>query len=748
MKTTATILTLLLTLAPLSGNAKTSGDATFSDEATSAASELMTNRQAAPPDTVQSTKKGEVEDNPFLTDADKKKRQPVDSARIKGQQDYAKYIMDLRDKGFNEDHDSHWYDNMFLQIGAGTEKMIAISDNYEFDMLTTAHLGLGVQLGRYNTFRLKAHGALGYQKYYDRQFGRIGGQLEHLFDLSSVLYGYQTTRMLDVSTIIGVGGQYSMLNNTQPAKRNYSFEGHVGLQFRFYTGAHGYLNIEPYAGLASDRYDLNYANNWRDFDAFYGINFNYTYYFKNHLSRQAKLQLFKSIPEEKKKDWIQYADVAVGYDDIRKKDIIGQDSTLQSWQTPWFFEMAFGPNFTQVKGYGLSETMGSSMHLSVGKWFSPIIGVRFTASSRNGTWIHETETHDGVDYVRKQNMQYFSAGMDALLNPLGFLNDQFSWDDRWGAYLLAGGEFGWMKRDENGAFLHCRSEAYSAGLHLWLKLSEGTQLFMEPRFTHHVYKIPYSNANWNRRFSDNSYGIRIGLTAQSVDKRFWKKDSADTHEAWHPWTVGLGGGTSVIQRHDALSSNNKFMPYNISAFGVYRFGGQLSRHVSGIRLGLQFLSLPANEATSFIDYNMAVPEFGYAPVKRQGVWHHNYYMGIASLGYVFNFTNAMAGYRPQRLFNLEAFLGPGVAYTFGETGNLDEQISLLAGHEARVVNKIEQKPYFTVSGGAMLSARLTQRLGITFTPQIHLIPALRLPCLLEGYPRFIETFDLGVYYKF
>ena len=743
MKRITIIFILLLMLAPLSGNTKISCDATYSEGATPAAFKLMPNSLAAPPDTIQDKKKGEVEDNPFLTDADKKKREPVDSARIKGQQDYAKYIMDLRDMGFNEDLEAHWYDNLFVQLGAGTEQIVPFSDNYQFEMLTTAHLGIGVQLGRYNSFRAKAHGALGYQKYYDRQFGRIGGQLEHIYDLSSALYGYQTTRMLGVSTIIGVGGQYSLLNNSHPAKRAKSFEGHVGLQFRFYTGAHGYLNIEPYVGLGTDKYDLNWGNNWREYDSFYGINFNYTYYFKNHLSRQAKIQQFESIPEHKKKDWIQYHNVAVAYDEIRKKSIIGQDSILQSWQTPWFFEYAFGPNFTHIEGFSLTETMGSSAHLSIGKWFSPIIGVRFSASSRNGTWIHEIQTCENVDYLKKHNMQYFSGGMDALFNPLGFLRKHFSWDAQWGAYLLAGGEFGWMKRDEDGATLHCRSEAYSAGLHLWMKLSEGTQFFIEPRFTHNVYKIPYSNANWNHRFSDDSYGIRIGLTAQSISKKFRNNDTINVDNTWYPWIVGIAGGTNLVQKDEAIKVNKDVMPYNFGAYGLYRFS-----NLSAVRLGLQFLSMPVNEATNFIDYNMMVPTLGYAPVTRQGVWHHNYYMGIASVGYAFNMSDAMAGSNPNRLFTLEAFLGPGVAYTFGETGNLDEQISLLAGHETRLAKKIEQKAYFTVSGGAMLSARLSQRLGITLTPQIHLIPALSIPCLLNGNPRFIETFDLGVYYKF
>ena len=707
-----------------------------------APSELMNNNPLyLQEDTIKKggyTKNGEWNEllDPSLNDSISR-RNLVPASSI----DALDYKLDKRDKGFNEDFKTHWYDNMFLQFGAGPEQIVPFSKNYQFEMLTTAHLGLGVQLGRYNSFRLKAHGAMGYQKYYDRVYARLGGQLEHLYDLSSALDGYQPTRMLGFSTILGVGGQTAKLNNYKGEFDN-AIEGHVGLQLRFYTGPHGYLNIEPYVGIASDRYDLNYENNWRGFDTFYGVNINYTYYFTNHLSRQARIRQIEEAKKGGKDDWVQYYKVKM-FDPTSKTYIFGPDSILQSWQTPWFYEFAFGPNFTPVDGSSITETMGSSAHLSVGKWFSPIIGLRFSASARSGTWLNETITSDGVDYVKKQNMQYFSAGFDALFNPLGFLKDKFTWDAPYGAYLLAGGEFGWLKRDENGAYLHCRSEAYSAGLHLWYRLSEGTQIFVEPRFTHHVYKIPYRNANWNRRFSDNSYGIRIGLTAQSVARKFWSEDTTTTTDKWRPLTVSLGIGTNVVQKHEVISTSNNTMPYNLNASVAYHFG-----KLSGVRLGLQYISLPASENTRFIDYNMTVPEFGYAPVKRQGVWHHNYYLGTASLAYVLNMTNAMAGYRPGRLFELEAFLGPSIAYTFGETGSLDERISLMEGHEARVAKKIKQKLYPAVSGGAILSARLSQRMGVTFTPQIHLIPTLTLPTLLEGYPRFIETFDLGVYYKF
>ena len=252
--------------------------------------------KALPPDSL-----GEVEDNPFLTDDDKKTREPVDSAKIKGFEDYAKYIMDIRDRGINEDNHKHWFDNLYLQAGAGAEQIIPFSDNFRFDPMTTGHFAVGIQVGKYNSFRLKVHGGLGYQKYYDRMYGRLGFKVDHVFDLSSFLEGYQPTRMLGIGTVLGFGAQKAKLNNYK-GKWGNAVEGHGGLQFRFYTGPNGYLNVEPYLGLASDQVDLSELDNWRRFDVLYGVNINFVYYLTNHLSRQARARQIEAVHPDNRND--------------------------------------------------------------------------------------------------------------------------------------------------------------------------------------------------------------------------------------------------------------------------------------------------------------------------------------------------------------------------------------------------------------------------------------------------------------
>ena len=695
-------------------------------------SNVQTSRIVLLPDTI-----GEVEDNPFLTNKDSIKRPPVDSAAKKGFKDYKTFVMDKRDRGINEDPSRHWYDNLFVQLGAGVEQMVPYAKGHGYNPMTTAHGALGVQLGRFTSVRLTAHAGLSYEKYTNRMFARIGGKVDHLFDISSFINGYQTTRLLSVSSVLGVGYQYGRMSNIGLSGN--AAEAHGGLQLRLYTGPHGYLNIEPYIGIGTDDIDLNQTYNWRRFDVFYGANINYVYYFTNHLSRQARKakiddynQLFRLLSDSTGRvPTIGGESIANWY---HKKD-----STLQSWQTPWIFEYAFGVNFTNTNKLNLMETMGNSAHLAIGKWFSPVIGMRLTASSRTAVWRHDLHFSNNVEYKIYQNQQYFSGGVEAMFNPLGGLK-KFSWNGPYGIYLLAGGEYGWMKKDDAYKTLHCRSEAYTAGLHLWYRLSDGVQLFLEPRFTHNVYRIPYRNASRNERYSDNSYGLRAGITIQTLDRRYRSSHSNDS--AYRHFTVGIGGGTNIVQNLSKLKSNDSGLPYNLQAFASYHIG-----KVSGIRASFELLSLRASEDTEFIDFNMEADELGYAPYKRNGVWNHNYIMGIISLAYDMNLSNAIGGFNPNRRFDVNAFLGPSIAITFGDKGTLDNKMTLRDGHEARLEEKIDGKTFYGISGGATLTYKATSRLGITLTPQIHLFPLADLPGLTGARPRFFETFDLGVSYK-
>jgi len=122
------------------------------------------------------------------------------------------YILERRYLGYGEEFTKKWDDHLFVEAGLGLEKMVAPSDNYRFNTLSAVHVGVGKQFDRYNSARLTFQGAWGYQQGKDRLFTKYGLRLDHLFSLSSYFNGFRPSRLMDISTILGVGVQYSKLS--------------------------------------------------------------------------------------------------------------------------------------------------------------------------------------------------------------------------------------------------------------------------------------------------------------------------------------------------------------------------------------------------------------------------------------------------------------------------------------------------------------------------------------------------------
>ena len=198
------------------------------------------------------------------------------------------FVMGHRYRAYGEEFTPKWHDHLFFQAGLGALQMVPPNDGYRFNALTMLQVGVGKQFNKLNSARVLFHGAWGYQQAKDRRFTNYGVRLEHLFNFSSYFAGYKPSRLMEMSTIFGIGAQYSRLSyknvmweKTQLAdiaalekagdyeeaaviRENMpkdlsgtSFEGHFGLQLRFFTGPQGYIHVEPYIGVATDKMDLS-----------------------------------------------------------------------------------------------------------------------------------------------------------------------------------------------------------------------------------------------------------------------------------------------------------------------------------------------------------------------------------------------------------------------------------------------------------------------------------------------------------
>ncbi len=643
------------------------------------------------------------------------------------QLDAMDYLLDKRYRNRGDEFTKKWYDHMFLEAGAGLFKILP-QDGYAFDPLTALHLSVGKQFDKVNSLRLNMHIEYGYQEGKNHFMHRYGMRLDHLFSFSSYFNGYNPARTVDISSVIGLGYQKAEMRGG--TIRDKSINMRLGAQFRFFTGPQGYLTFEPYYEMATNGSDLGGARNYRAVDMGFGASVGFVYYLHNNLSREARERYFHSMDEA-------------------GKHYNNADSVPQSWRRPWFVEFSNGINMLQSDVLSLTETMGNEMALSVGKWLSPALALRLTAFSRTAKWseaMNEPELFGNYrPHIQDLNSVYAGARIDAMFNPFGLFKN-FNWDSRYGVYLVAGGEMGRMVKYQR-KHLNCRSEAYTAGAHLWYKLSDGLQLFVEPRFTSYAYKIPYRNVNWNSKFTDTGYTISAGLTVTSRARRFHNHvvPAADNGGRWgfiKNIEVGLGGGMNLTQLKTKYTDDSQY------GFGGHFFAAYHLNHLSSVRLAFDYATLSGSAMSSYYDINNNLQNGSDGHDRRYGLWNYEYGLGIVSLAYQANLTNLLNGWRPARRFELSAFAGPDVMFQMGSSAELSERESLKTDHTVQLEKGTSMSPAFGFHGGLKLSARITDHIGAFLSPTIHVITTDELRGLDMLRMRYIETVNLGVQYKF
>ena len=638
--------------------------------------------------------------------------------------------------------------------------MVPPSEGYKFNTLGAVNLGVGKQFNKYNTVRLMFHGAWGYQQSKDRLFTKLGIRLDHNFSLTSYFSGYKPTRLLDISTLFGVGVQFSKLSyenilwekkmakqiaewealgdyeEAQLIRDNWpknqhatSFEAHVGAQLKFFTGPQGYITVEPYVGIGGASTDLTEHRNWRKTDIFYGLNVNYIYYIHNNLSPRERLKYIRNRPV---------------------RDLLSTDSLLLSWQQPWFFEFSNGVNFLFDTELSNGKTVGPDISFSVGRWFSPVIGLRLTGAVRQMTWRQRDVlfVDDGVvqdrGYAENMHNIYGGIRLEAIFNPFGF-SKNFSWSDKFGAYLVGGFEYGWVKKYQTQT-LSTRSEGFTGGVHLWAKLSDGLQLFLEPRYIHYNYKVPYTNVTWNKLYSDNSASVSVGLTVSTRSRQFRSMDHDETRGGYplRKIRVGIAGGFNFFQTTSNFD-NSAGMGYNGKLVGEYH----LDRLHSFRAIG-EFVGMSRSGLSKFYDYNMDSEDPAKTVVTRQGMWDHNLKFALAGLGYQINLSNLLAGYHAKRRADLSLFLGPSLLIPIDDKAVLSSEERVMVGH---LVEPVEQFKTGSISFGGHLGVKLrmplSSRISVIAEPTIYFLGNAKVPCVnsFKGF-NYMETINAGLQYEF
>jgi len=440
----------------------------------------------------------------------------------------------------------------------------------------------------------------------------VGAEVDYLFNFSNYLAGYRPERPLSVSLLLGVGlGSYRLAGSGKSTAQHlqdhaFSYQLHSGLQLRLFAGPHAALTAEPYVQLGNAASDLSgtTANNWHRYTVNWGVNLSYVYYLRNVLSPASKTGDFmrKKTNEER---WLR------------------GDADDQLQRRPLFVSYGLGATgYTTFGHLKLGTTLGPSYSLGFGGWLSSALGLQLSATLTNAS-LTDSKT-------RTNKLGYAAMAVDALLNPLGFTR-HYDWDARAGVHLVAGLEYGLMKRTEDRQS-SSNMMGVRLGVHPWLRLCHQTRFFIEPMYAVLVHR----RGNYMRA-NDRQVSLKAG-----IEMMLGHRKEEPYHLVNGPLPqgvfVGAGGGW-----------NTSFERYRIKGAGNGLF-----------KNAVMFAGYRLNALSSFMLSGEYLTE-RYKQGSRRDKWEY----WMTSADYLLNLSNWLTGYQEERRWNVHAMAGPTVAIHSG-----------------------------------------------------------------------------------
>ena len=588
-----------------------------------------------------------------------------------------------------------FWNSTFIDMGGGVGGFYHNTNAASFTPTLSLRLGVGKVVSPMVSFRLGFEKAWAYSHasttvYNTNQYNSYGGYVDFLYNFSNYLLGYRPERPFNVSGILGLGVQTASLHSWNNADMTAvgastsgaALDGHVGVQFKFFASPYASIALEPYFKVATKKLNLLANPGYSDPDFSYGVNFAYQWNFAKQLSYMANAGIFQKHFNNQKRYMLD-------------------NGQLQHLRYPMFFDYSFGPMYVG-KSYNLSlrNTRGFDALAAVGWWLAPAAGVRAGVHVTNGDWKQGSIGNDDTKFLIGTR----GVNVDFLFNPFGFKR-HYNWDAPVGMNLLAGYEFGGMKKTAASLFGSYEGNytAFRFGGQLWMKLMNDLRLTLEPTYM----QTEHYNGNLDRERYDE-YAVKLGLSLLFRDKgirnyRNVESDSVlNTVQRGYFLGLGLGWNNTVWDwrfkgyQHDLLK--------NAVLFGGYRFN-----KIHGIRLQAEWMK----EAQAFFDsYGSGIEKFTY----------NNY---LLSTDYQINLFNAMAGYDPLRRWNVYMYAGP----------------TLLLGDGGAA---------FAANVGGMVTYNITPNLSLFYSHTVYRMPKTRYPHHMV-YTRdgiFTNNLNVGVMYNF
>lgn len=509
---------------------------------------------------------------------------------------------------------SQWWRRLFVGAGAGFQ---GLSDNVGSVSDTYLHLYLGYRFSPVHSLRL--HGTYTTFKYgADKKSARSGGLgLDYLANLSNFAWGYNPSRIIDVSTMVGVGAR---ANRTGLPHKIQPYA-HIGFHADVHLSSNFSLFAEPYVGMHRGMDGLFGRRNHESWDMMYGVN--------------AGLQMTL----DKRNDFFAEAD---------------------SIYRRFFFDSSIGV-VVPGRGSGIMHLTGTGYQASVGMWLNPMLGLRVGGHTQSSRWSSHTTTINGAIVRTSRNQSLFSGRIEMLLNPMNFSR---GWRNAKGGHdfdinIALGGDFGWkMKADvpntTNGSF-RCYYYGFTGALQALYRISKpGSYIFVEPRYLAAMYSVPYRNTSNSLLTLEHNLSFNVGTRLYMTGSYH---ANVGENEFIPHWWGGVDVGGVKWQRTHALTTGGLGINPTVGVSLGYDW-----KRFASFRVQLAYQRLYDTRTSSY-----ACTDARNRVLRGSGLWNSAYDVMDVRLAYMLNLSNLFQGYDNARRFNLWFTAGPSLSYVMNQS---------------------------------------------------------------------------------
>lgn len=438
----------------------------------------------------------------------------------------------------------------------------------------------------------------------------VYGTADAVFNMSSFLYGYKSSRLIESKVFAGLGWEstkYEQTNTDSPL-----FTG--GLQFSIKFNKHTRLSLEPYVLLGKNRVPDQADTNWHHYDMNYGVRVGLQYYLNQwNTSEGSKESIFSSLFDD------SFFDLGVSINSIGDIHNVSPVNSRLASKLTFGGEIAFGRWITPM--VGLRVGLGMS-HGNWGRYIVIPSQVSETLDSdTSGSSQTEPIVSDPADAVGLRQEMYLDASFELLFNPLAGWRDA-SKDI---AHLTFHGGLT-MGTVHKSNFTTTESAklntiGWKIGPEFSLDMTPSLSLYASPNYYKTSYTVPYNNYPMSELYDGKrtqiQFGIRIrtnsldanhGVIPRLMNREYITRLAETNKLKAH--TIRLGGGFSVLKSYvKSMADVNSYGSLGCSVFGIYSLTSMSSLRASLAYNNINITDLIPHE--KFLAHTEKVGELGF-----------------------------------------------------------------------------------------------------------------------------------------